>query len=110
MNEDNRIKELFDVMKQNDLKTKNIPAFDSMGLDSQKPRIKPWMYGAAAVLLFLVGCFAIFQSPVTNSFEEDFSVSLDLIETKQAEPLLADTPSLFEWEADTDILIKEFDD
>lgn len=110
MSEDKPLKALFDAMKQNDLETKNIPAFESMGMDKQKATIKPWMYGAAAVLLALVGWFAIFQSPVTNTLEEDFSVSLDLIENQQTEPLLADTPSLFDWEADTDILIKEFDD
>lgn len=110
MSDDKALKELFDTMKQNDLDTTKVPVFESMVPAKRRRSLKPFMYTAAAVVLALLGWFTLFQDPVATQIDEDFSLSLDFIEAEQTDPLLADNPSLFEWEATTDILIKEFDD
>lgn len=110
MSEDKEIKDLFTAMKQNDLEATEVPAFDTLVPTQQKQSFKPWMYAAAAVATLLLGWFTLFQSPVDTGATEDFDLSLDFVESEETDPLLAENQSMYDWEAQTDILIKEFDE
>ncbi len=68
------------------------------------------MYAAAAAALVFLGWLAFFPSTDDMVNSSDFDMSLDFIEQEETDPLLADDPSFYEWEAGTDILIQEFDE
>ena len=110
MSDDKDLKALFGTMREQDIDSVEIPAFDDMISQRRSGSSKPWMYAAAAVAVALVGWFTLFQTPVDTGVAEDFDLSLDFIESEETDPLLADNPDMFDWEAATDILINDFDE
>lgn len=109
MKNEQEIKQLFQGLQKQDQATHTLPDFDEM-LPKNKPNYRPWLYAVAAVTLALIGVFSLMQDPVITEYSEDFNLSLDILETEESDPLLADNPDMFDWSASTDILIQDFDE
>lgn len=106
---DGDLKELFGVLRQQDETQYQVPEFETV-VPKKKTIFRPWMYAAAAVAAVLLGWFTLFQNPAETEAIEDFDLSLEIIESEETDPLLADNQDMYDWEAATDILIKDFDE
>ena len=112
MNEDQELRDLFTAERNRDKVDFPAPNVDDIMSNSKTISFK-WYHAAAAVLV-LGGLIGLLQNsdplPSKDTVNEEFTLNLDLTETETTDPLMAESTSLFSWEAATDVLIQEFDE
>ncbi|MEM7186961.1 MAG: hypothetical protein AAF466_09905 [Bacteroidota bacterium] len=111
MNENKDIQQLFETLKQKDRETHEVPDFESLIAPQKKRSFHLWRYAVAAAAVLVLGWFVFTPDAENEVYPSDFELSLEYVgEPDDTDPLLAENPSFYEWEAETDVLIKEFDD
>ncbi len=110
MNNDSDIKDLFDSLKKEDHAQLDVPDFETL-VTPQKSYAFSWRVATvAAVFAFAIGTPLIYQFMSPTVVTNDFDLSLDYVPEEETSPLLTESASMFDWQADTDILINEFED
>ena len=105
------IRELFQQMKATDLSETGIPSFDLPPSKRKKRRTTYYTWGGLAASLLLFVVFTYYSNPDTESTDE-FTITVNMGSTNNTSSTsyLMEETSMTDWNAPSDILIKEFDD
>ena len=110
--QDKDIKQLFEALKAQDLSQHSIPDFElpKASTNGNGVKLLKRTLAVAASLAILVVTIQAINTSLEEQLPEDITIQMDLLTTPtNSAILLDDSMDIYEWNAETDILIQEFE-